>query len=230
MKVRQRQPKKMNNKSSMSATANSAALVNPRIRPRWACTTLDQLSKSQQALSQSQTPAMIGSQFTAKTLVFSAADLSPNFQDWIQTSDCYRISAIEVYAVLTTNYTGTSGYTSHPVTHYCFEDPDTDPAVQTSWIRIRDRENLSRVVLRANQPAQLVATIKPRPSFISTGDQNPGNMIGPKDSWLDSLNLAQEYSGLRAYSYCPTADSSGQTYTYAINYQIRMKVECKIPI
>jgi len=214
----------------MAVSTNSAALVKPTIRKRQFLAALDDVSKSQQALSQSQTPSTIGSQFTAKTLLFSASALSPNAQDWIQTADAYRVVSVEIYATVVANYDGSPDFRSLPVIHYCFEDMDTDPQVQTSWFRIRDRSNLSRTVLRANNPSVLVATIVPRPSFDANGTLSPGNLIGLRNSWLDSLNLSQIYTGLRAYSYCPATDSSGQTYTYTINYSMRYHVDTKCPI
>jgi hypothetical protein len=219
-----------NNVSSMAVVRNNAALLNPPTRSRMGLVIVDELAESTQVLSQSQSPGPVGSQYTVKTLTFQADQLSPNFQDWIQQHDVYRISEAEIYATLVTDFAGSPSLRTSPVTHYCFEDPDTDPSVTTSWIRCRDRANLSRVVLRANAPSALIAKLKPRPSYSATGTQNPGNLIGKPGAWLDSLNLSQIHAGLRTFSYCPYADTSGQTYSYAIFYSIRIKVDCKVPI
>jgi len=216
----------------MSTVRNAAALVNGgRVARRWAIQEKDKVASSETALSQSQTPGDLGSQYSAITMTFAATELSANMRNWIQSHDAYRVTKIEVYATLTAGISDNSQLFSIPVIHYAYVDMDTDPSIVTSWFRTMDRDNLSRAVLRSYQPSALIATFCPRPSFRATGTQDPGNLIGSQDSWLDALNLTQIYTGLRCFSYCPAAVQAGQPgYKYKISYNIRYFVEGKAPI
>jgi hypothetical protein len=217
---------------SMSTIRNAAALVNTgRVAKRWAIQEKDDIADSETVLTASQSPGELGSQFTAITMTFAGVKLSANLRNWIQSHDAYRVTRLEVYATLTAGISDASQLNNIPVIHYAFVDMDTDPSVVTSWFRTMDRDNLSRTVLRANQPSALIATFCPRPSFRATGTQDPGNLIGSQDSWLDALNLTQIYTGLRCYSYCPAAVAAGQPgYKYKISYNVRYYVEGKAPI
>lgn len=218
---------------TMAVTSN-AAVNKPIIRRRQFLQAVAVRNESEQTLSATQSFAPVGSQFTANTLLFQMKEFGQNAVGWVQTHDLYKIEKIEVFATLEQSSTsdGYDNFQTGPVIHYCYEDIDADPATQTSWIRLQDRSNLCRVVLRANNPSVKIAELNPTPTFAaSSGEtQSPANMIPTKGAWLDAVAIEQFYAGLRCFSACPKVDSSGQTYRYSITYEVRAHVAAKQPI
>jgi len=185
---------------------------------------------SEQVLSSTQSPYPVGSQFNAGTLLWDMTDLGPNAVEWIQSYDKFRILDVEVFATLTTNFPDEPR--NIPVELYFYEDTDADNNTQTSWIRVRDRRNIGKVVLNSFTPSMRIAKFSPTVSFAASGtnSQDPSNMIPKKNQWLDALATEQRHSGLRFFSACPTTDSSGASYKYTINLMTRITVEATQPI
>ena len=190
------------------------------------------LLNSEQVLSGTQSPYPVGSQFAQTTVVFAAAKLTDNARTWIQQHDRYRVREVEVLATLTSNTRGNNVDKTLPVEVYFYEDTDADSSIQTSWIRVADRDNLGRVVLNAFMPSQKLISFKPTASFAvnSTASQAPSNMIPSKDQWIDALNLNQQLSSLRIFSCCAQTDAQSQSYEYDLNLQVRYHVEVQQPL
>lgn len=216
----------------MAVTHNAAKNRNI-IRRRQFMRALAEYEVSTQTLSASQSPFPVGSQYTVSTLLFDITSLGTNAVSWVQLHDVYRIESVEIFA--TAVIEGTSADTplsNAPIIHYCYEDVDADPTTTTSWIRTQDRDNLCRVVLRANNPSVKIAELRPTATFAaaSGSTQDPANMVPQKDRWIDALAVDQLYAGLRCYSACPKVDSQGQSYKYSISYETRLKVAAKQPL
>jgi hypothetical protein len=213
------------------AVARQAAKVKNITRKRHFMQQASELVSSTQALSSTQSPYPVGSQFSSATLLFAASELTQNAKDWIQSHDKYRVSQIEVFVTLATRLKDGSPIANIPVEVYFYEDTDADPATQTSWLRTADRDNLGRVVLNALNPSMRLITFKPTLSFAAGAiDQNPSNVVPKKDTWLDALSLSQLYSGLRIFSCCAATDTVGETYGYSLAFSFRVTVEASQPI
>jgi len=226
-------------------TKNTIALVNGSLAVRRGAGKVKNITRSrhffqedavimtsEQVLSGTQSPYPTGSQFANRTVTFSANKLTTNAQNWIQLHDRYRIREVEVLATLTSNTRGNNVDKTLPVEVYFYEDTDADSSIQTSWIRVADRDNLGRVVLNAFMPSQKLISFKPTASFSvnTTASQSPNNMIPSKDQWMDALNLNQQLSSLRIFSCCAATDSTGNTYEYNLGLQIRYHVEVQQPL
>jgi len=215
------------------AVAKQSAKVKLITRSRHFMAKAAELTSSQMALSSTQAPFPVGCQFSAGTLLFSLSELTDSAISWVQSHDVYRLASIEVFVTLASRTKSGVVDKTIPVELYFYEDTDADPATQTSWIRTSDRDNLGRVVLNATHPSQRLITFKPTVSFAAGQiDQNPGNVVPGKNTWLDALTTTQLYSGLRFFSACPQIDSviSSATYEYSLAFNYRVKVEAKQPI
>jgi len=212
------------------AVAKAAAKVRNVTRKRMFLAIKAPGDESLQVLSGSQSMYPTGTQFTTETLLFSADQLSNNAESWIQSHDRYRISQIEVFATLNT-ISESQGEQTLPVECYFYEDTDADPATQTSWIRLSDRENVGRVVLTKANPSQRLISFKPTVSFAAGAvSQAPSNVIPKKDQWLDAVALAQVHAGLRIFTCCGQKDASARSYAYHVRYQVRYHIEAQQPI
>jgi hypothetical protein len=187
---------------------------------------------SSQVLSASQSPFPVGSQFSAGTALFAASELSQNAQSWIQSTDKFRITSIEVFVTLCSRIKGSGTVDKTvPVEIYFYEDTDADPATQTSWLRTMDRDNLGRVVLHATNPSARILTFKPTISLAAINSQQDArNMIPAKGSWLDAVSLDQLHSGVRWWSGTPQLDTQGQSFEYTLSFSYRYCVETSQPI
>jgi len=230
---------------SVMTKNNSVALVNGSLSVRSGSGKVKNITRSRhffgydaflagstQVLSGEQSPYSVGSQYTNSTLIFSADKLTTNARAWIQQHDRYRVKEVEVLATLVSNTRGNQVDKTLPVEVYFYEDTDADSTTETSWIRVCDRDNLGRVVLNAFTPAQKLISFKPTASFAATAtsSQNPANMLPSKNQWIDALNVKQQLSGLRVFSCCPQADSTGNTYGYSLCFQTRYHVEVQQPL
>jgi len=212
------------------AVAKKAAKVKNVTRSRHFLESRAKRKTLSQALSESQTPYSLGSQYDSTTLLFAAYELSVNAQSWIQNHDKYRVSKVEVFVSYILENQDGSIANDH-VEVYFYEDTDSDPGTSTSWIRTRDRENVGRVVLTPHSPSQRLITFKPTPTFAAgTAEQSTQNQIPSKNMWLDAIALEQKYSGLRIFSACPRADASGISYKTTLNFITRYHIEASQPI
>jgi hypothetical protein len=212
------------------AVAKKAAKVKNITRSRHFLEARASDNSFAQVLSETQSPFRLGSQFETTTLLFYASKLSDNAVEWIQKHDKYRISKVEVFASYILENQDGSVANDH-VEVYFYEDTDADPGTQTSWIRLRDRENVGRVVLTPQAPSQRLITFKPTPTFAAgSGIQSTQNQVPSKNMWLDAVAVEQRYSGLRVFAACPRADASGNTYRCTVNYLTRYHVEASQPI
>jgi len=143
---------------------------------------------------------------------------------WAQRFDSYTIEEIEYQLTLVSSDTS-GNQRILPVTVWSFEDRDSPREVGANWAQTRDRQNLSRVVLRANNPSLTIAKIRPVPLFDgAVTDNSPSNIVPSSGKWVDSLAIKQRFNGLRVFSACPTKDSSGQTYKYTLYLEKRVKI------
>lgn len=176
------------------AVAKQAAKVKNVIRRRCFLESVAKAKTLQQALSQTQTPYRVGSQFDSTTLLFSATELSANAKVWIQSHDKYRITKVEVFANYTVITESSDGRTLlpafDPVEVYFYEDTDADPGTATSWIRTHDRDNVGRVVLTPQNPSQRLITFKPTLTFAAAAgvEESPSNVLPNKNQWLETSN------------------------------------------
>jgi len=190
------------------------------------------VAKGLDVLTQTQSPGVVGSQFTTRTLSFSARSLSQSSQNWIQNYDAYRFRKIDVFANLVFLTKGSNDVTQDiNVVHYCYEDIDTSEDVVTSWIRVQDRSNINRVVLTAQRPSAKVASFVPQPTYPASSGSNPADLIGKEMDWVDAVDLAFQYAGLRCFSCCLLQQQPGQNeYTYSISYEVRVSVDARCMI
>ena len=217
------------------SVANNTAKVRKIVVKRHYLESVARRAKGTEVLSQSQSPFGLGSQFTASTLVFKCENLSKSAQEFIQSYDSYCIDKVEIFATVTNVSTVATGGVAtpnlYPVVHYCYEDFDADEVTATSWIRTSDRSNLSRVVLRPNNPSILVATLRVRPTYEATTTTNgPVNVVPKPGTHIDALNLTQPHAGLRCFSACPLADGGTPSYAYEITYECRYHLNLKSPL
>jgi len=189
--------------------------------------------RAENVLSSTQSPGPVGSKWSAKTLVFSASDLSANAQNWLQNYDAYRFRKIDVYATL--NLSGaiqvTGAFGAAAVIHYCYEDIDTSASIITSWVRTMDRSNVARTVLTRTRPSAKVASFVPQPTYAASSGTSPSDLIGKEMDWVDALDLAFEWAGLRTFSYCAALQQAGVAeYDYTITYEARVSVDVRCNI
>lgn len=188
---------------------------------------------SADVLSDSQSPFILGSQYGSNHFTFNAADLSTSAQEWIRQHDLYRVMSAEMFVTAHVESRTNTTKQTVPIHHYCYVDPDTSESQSSSvtpWYDIIDRENLARVVLRANNPSIKIATWSPRPLFSPVSGDNPANVIPDKQSWIDSLILTQEHSGVRSFACCPVESPQNDAYRFFLDYEIRVTIQCKAPL
>lgn len=213
------------------AVAKQAAKVKNVTRKRWFMSEVASLLGSAQVLSQSQSPYAVGSQYATGTFTYSISQLGLNARDWVASFDRYRILAIEVFATLVIRSRNNAVDRNAPVQLYFYEDTDCDSSVQTSWIRVRDRENLGKVVLTALHPSQRLITFTPTGTFSAgNSSQDPANKLPQKSDWFDALALSQQFAGLRVFAACPQYDTSGQSYEFDVVFDTRYHVEVTQPL
>jgi len=191
------------------------------------------VAESVDVLSNSQGPGQVGTAFTASTFSFSASKLSTNMQNWVQSYDAYRFRLIEVYANLTFATKVGSGVRAGglAVTHYCYEDIDTSEGIDTSWLRTLDRSNINRVVLTEQRPSAKVASFVPQPTFQATSGTQHSDLIGKEMEWVDAIDMAFSYAGLRCYSTCLLKQNApALEYDYAIQYEVRVSIDARCNI
>jgi len=202
--------------------------------------TNDLIAPSVQAPNSNITPCGAGSQYAYRNILFNGNLCSDEAKNWIKRHDQYTISEVEVFASVTfynesnSFVEGTSD--SFHVRHYCCVAPDVASNLVPEWSDLRDRQNLSQVVLRPSMPQALIAKFTPRPKFPPASSGNSANnMIGQEGQYIDAQNLEQEFSGLKCWSVCPRRDFSNglttsKTYYYKVNYSIRLTVKAKTPV
>jgi len=213
--------------STQAATERHRFVNRPFLFSKWV------RSESETALSGVSSPAGLGSQFGAATLVFSASKLSANAQNWIQSYDAYRFRKLEIYANLIVSEKAANYTSDAPVIHYCYEDIDTDDSIDTSWIRLSDRSNIGRCVLRPSQPSVKVASFTPQPTFAASSGSSPTDLIGKEMDWVDAIDLALVWTGLRTFHTRVYQDPSGSAeppMKYEIYYEARVSVDARCAI
>jgi hypothetical protein len=191
---------------------------------KWFISPSADIANSEQALSTSATPYEVGSQLTNHADDTTVAELGTDAINWVQRFDSYTVEEVEyIISLVSSDQSGNQRIL--PVTVWSFEDRDSPREVGANWSQTRDRQNLARVVLRANNPSLTIAKIRPVPLFDgAVTDNSPSNIVPENAKWVDSLAIKQRFNGLRVFSACPTKDSSGQTYRYTLYLEKRVKV------
>jgi len=194
---------------------------------KWFIAERADIANSEQALSNSSTPYEVGSQVTNHADDTTLADVGLDAVNWAQRFDSYTIDNVEYQITLVSSDTS-GNQRILPVTVWSFEDRDSPREVGANWSQTRGRQNLSRVVLRANNPSLTIAKIKPVPLFDgAVSDNDPANIVPNSGKWIDSLAIKQRFNGIRVFSACPTKDSSGQTYKYTLYLEKRVKITAR---
>lgn len=207
---------------SMVVSSNPAKRKNLK-QSKWFMSQATVLN-SQQALSATQTPFEVGSQINGTATNITVSDLGTDAVNWVQRYDEYTIEDIEIFVTLTARLDDGS-IKSVPVIVWTFEDRDSPKEVLCNWDQVRDRQNLSRVTLRANNPSLCTAKIKPVPLFDGgVSDNDPSNIVPTDAKWVDSLAVRQRFNGVRIFTACPQKDTQGQSYSYSIYVEQRVKV------
>jgi hypothetical protein len=216
---------------SMSVT-KKAARVKKHIRQRCFMEADASRLESQQTLSGTQSPYPVGSQFVAGSFTYSAEQLSSSARTWIQSYDRFRIKNVEIFVTGTARSKNGSVDKTVPIVVYYYEDTDCNSATQTSWIRVSDRDNLGKCVLTAMAPSQKLISFTPTVSFDpnTTTSQSPANVIPPKNTWLDAVNLSQQMAGFRFFAASPQVDATGETFKFDVTFETRYTVEVCQPI
>jgi len=222
---------KMNNQlnpfgGSMVVTQNPAK-TKKVTQSKWFLAEKADIANSEQALSNSSTPYEVGSQVTNHADDTTLADVGQAAVEWAQRFDCYTIDHVE-YQIGLVSTDESGNQRTLPVTVWSFEDRDSPREVGANWSQTRSRQNLSRVVLRSNNPSLTIAKIKPVPLFDGgVTDNSPANIVPNSGKWIDSLSIKQRFNGIRVFSACPTKDLSGQTYRYTLYLEKRVKITGK---
>jgi hypothetical protein len=215
---------------SMSPARGAAKIKNSGTT-RMASEKVFRTFASQQVLSQSQSPFGVGSQFTEGTLLFSVEKLSDQMQSFVQSYDKYRIREVEIFCTMNSAVRGGGNIDKTvPVHLYFYEDTDANADTETSWIRVQDRRNLGKVVLHATNPSQRLISFTPTATFNNQNVTNVNNMQMPKNFWTDSASIVQQFSGLRFFSATPAADSTGNTFQFILNFEVRYHLEVTQPL
>lgn len=189
---------------------------------------------SEQVLSTSQAPSSVGSQYRSQRITFTPTSIGASCSGWIREFDKYRVTKAELHVTYTAavDAPGTADLFTLPVVHYAFcdEDSGASAGATVAWQQVHDRENLSRVVLRANAPSVCVATWTPKVLYEAPQTSNsPANVVPPSNMWLDSLATGQEFSGVSCFSFTPaTVDVSRGRYR--LDYELRVTVEASNPL
>jgi len=180
-------------------------------------------------LSQTSSPGPLGSTYASGHITIKPNDLlNQNAKEFIQNSDRYRISSAELFVMSIVDAKTNTTKSTAPIAHYAYVDGDTSESQTggvTPWYDVTSRDNVSKCVLRANNPIIKVATWNPRPLFQPQTSNNPANIIPSKSSWCDSLYLDQEWNGVRTFSSCPTQSDQNDQYKFALYYELRVTIQ-----
>lgn len=206
----------------MSVMSNPAK-AKTVTQSKWFIATDADIANSEQVLSSGSSPYEVGSQITNHADDTSLADIGSEAVAWAQRFDSYTISEVEYYLIL--SMTDQDNQRTLPVTVWAFEDRDSPREVGANWSQTKDRQNLTRVVLRSNLPTVTLANIKPVPLFDgAVTDNSPSNVVPSNGKWIDSLATRQRFNGIRVFSACCAKDTSGQTYKYTLYLEKRVKI------
>lgn len=211
---------------SMVVTSNPAKAKTIE-QSKWFMMESAIVKTSEQALSNSSSPYVVGTQLAGTAIDFTLAKLGADAVAWAQRYDCYTIEEAEVTLTMCARLSD-SAIMSAPVVAWSFEDRDSPQEVECNWSQVRSRQNLCRIVLRANSPSLVVAKIKPVPLFDGgVADSSPANVVPSSEKFIDSLAVRQRFNGIRVFTACPQADTQGQTYSYTIYLESRVKVTAR---
>jgi len=218
---------------SMSVARNPARERNVTRRRQFLVSIFNTKS-SANVLSTSQSPFPVGSQYLSNHLTFNANDLSSEATAWIRQHDRYKIETCELFVTSTSKNrdNNVGALTTMPIHHYSFCDLDSSTSQTggvTEWNQVQTRNNLSRTVLRSNNPSILVAKFSPKPIFDPSTSNSPSNVVPTRGLWIDSLTLDQEHSGVRTYSATPTELDISFGF-YSLSYELRVTVACQAPL
>lgn len=214
---------------SMSVTRNPARERNT-IRTRQFLFPIWDIRGSATVLSQTTAPGPLGSQYASDHVTIKPSLLSAQAKEFIQNSDRYRITKAELFVLSTVTADTNTTKATAPIVHYAYCDVDSSEQQTggtTPWFDILSRDNVSKCTLRANNPTMLVASWAPRPLFEPTTGNDANNVVPSAKTWIDSLNLGQEWSGVRTYSNCPVVSEPSDRYKYALHYELRVTVQCQ---
>jgi len=217
---------------SMSLARNPAREKTKTVTRQFLCKTAS-TKISATVLSEVNSPYILGSQYVSDVITFALRDLTPEAISWVQKYDMYRFSKAELFVTSYVEAKTNTTKATAPITHYCFVDPDSSESQlgdTTTWHQICQRDNLARVVLRANNPSVRLATWTPRPLFSAVSGDSPSNMIGNKSTWMDALITTQEHSGVRCFAACPVESATNDQYRFHLQYEVRVTVQCKAPL
>jgi len=213
---------------SMSVARNPAREKNT-IRTRKFLLPVWTTRDSAIVLSQTSSPAPLGSTYASGHLTIKPSDLlNSNAKEFIQNSDRYRITQAELFVLSSVDAETNTTKATAPIVHYAYVDGDTSTAQTggvTPWYDITSRDNVSKCVLRANNPIMKIAAWNPRPLFEPTNGNSPANVIPSKNTWIDSLFLDQEWNGVRTFSTCPVESAQNDSYKYQLHYELRITVQ-----
>jgi len=231
---KKRAPNNNNAVALMRTTAGSMAIATNPARERRTTRTRQFIlpvwitKSSETVLSQSQSPSILGSQYQSNHITITPSTCGSQFVEFVQNSDRYRITKAELFVLSdVTAKTNTTKNTA-PIVHYAYCDSDTSLAQSggvTPWLDIVSRDNISKTTLRANNPTMRVAVWNPRPLYNPTSGNSPSNAVPSPNTWMDSLILTQEFSGVRTYSTCPVISANNDTYEYSLHYEVRVTVQ-----
>jgi len=206
---------------------NNPAQQNTMVQAKWFMMDDAVMKKSEQALSSSSSPYPVGSQLAGTAVDFTIAKLGLDAVNWVQRFDCYSIDCVEITATVCARIDDSS-IKSLPVIMWSFEDRDSPQEVQCNWGSVRNRQNVARCTFRANNPSMTIAKIKPVPLFDGAIDDSaPANLVLDSKKWIDALAVKQRFNGIRVFTACPQVDSQGQSYSYTVALEARVKVQGK---
>jgi len=208
--------------------ATNPAKERKTIRTRQFLVPVWEKRTSSQILSQTQSPAPLGGQYCSDHITIKADSLGQNAREFIQNSDRYRITKAELFVLTTVDAKTNTTRGTAPITHYAYCDADTSVNQSTGvtpWLDVVSRENVSKVTLRSNNPTMRIAQWNPRPILDPESGNSPANLIPSPNSWVDSLYLSQEHSGVRTFATCPSNSDQQDNYQFYLYYEIRVTVQ-----
>jgi len=214
---------------SMSVARNPARERNT-IRRRCFLFPIWDVKGSQPVLSQSSAPGPLGSQYASDHITIKPSLLSQQAKEFIQNSDRYRVTKAELFVLSTVTADTNTTKATAPIVHYAYCDVDSSESQTggvTPWYDVLSRENVSKCTLRSNNPTVRIAMWNPRPLFDPSTGNSANNVIPGKQTWIDSLNLGQQWNGVRTFSNCPVESEPSDRYKYQLHYELRVTIECQ---
>jgi len=218
----------MRQTSGSMAVATNPARERKTIRTRMFIVPVWNSKTSGTVLSQSQSPSPLGAQYQSNHITITPNDLGGNAVEFLQNSDRYRITKAELFVLSTVDAKTNTTKSTAPIAHYAYCDRDTSISQTggvTPWTDVVSRDNVSKTILRANAPIMRIAHWNPSPIYNPTGGNSPTNAIPSPNTWMDSLILNQEFSGVRTFSTCPVESATNDQYRYDLHYEVRVTIQ-----